>query len=339
MFIQNDSRSDRMFRIGYRTIKTAIGTAAAISLAQFLGLHNFPSAGIITILCIKVTKKKSLQASWNRFLACLIAMVFSTIFFEGIAYHPVIIGLMLLFFIPTVVAVKAQEGIVTSSVIILHIYSAKQVTLPLLLNETSLIMIGIGIALIMNVYMPSMEKKLYEYQEEIEKHFSSILKEIVRFLTKNVCDWDGKEITETSRLIAEAKSLAFRDVENHFLRHEDLFYQYFEMREKQFEIIERILPLVTSLPATGIHCQRIADFIEELSENVHPHNTAHVYLKKLDEMMKEFKEMELPKTREEFEVRAALIQLTKELRDYLLLKQSFKGLKKRKFNQVTVSPF
>lgn len=46
-----------MLKIGYRTVKTAIGTASAIALAQWLHLENFASAGIITILCIQVTKK------------------------------------------------------------------------------------------------------------------------------------------------------------------------------------------------------------------------------------------------------------------------------------------
>ncbi len=53
-----------MFKIGYRTLKTALGTALAIYLAQLLHLQNFASAGIITILCIQITQKRSLQASW-----------------------------------------------------------------------------------------------------------------------------------------------------------------------------------------------------------------------------------------------------------------------------------
>lgn len=51
-----------MFKIGYRTIKTALGTALAIYISQLLHLQNFASAGIITILCIQITQKRSLQA-------------------------------------------------------------------------------------------------------------------------------------------------------------------------------------------------------------------------------------------------------------------------------------
>lgn len=45
------------YRIGYRTIKTAVGTSISIMIAQMLQLDNFVSAGILTILCIKSQRK------------------------------------------------------------------------------------------------------------------------------------------------------------------------------------------------------------------------------------------------------------------------------------------
>lgn len=318
-----------MFRIGYRTIKTAVGTTLAIMLSQWLHLHNFVSAGIITILCIKNTKVKSFEAAWTRFFACVLAMVFSACFFEGIAFHPVVIGLMLLVFIPTTVKLKVTEGIVTSSVIILHIYSAGHVTLSLLLNELCLIVVGIGIALLMNLYMPSADETLYRYQEEIEKNFRRIFEEVISYLRSHKNDWDGKEITETARLLKEAKSLALKDAENHPTREENLFYHYFVIREKQFEILERLLPILTFVSYQTKQSHMVADFLEELKDNIHPGNTAHFYLKKLYDMKVEFERMELPKTREEFETRAALFQFVREMEQYLIIKSSFKGLKRK----------
>jgi len=314
------------FRIGYRTIKTAVGTAISILLAQQLGLDNFASAGILTILCIQVTKRRSLRTALERFLACVLAMPFSALFFEGISYHPLVIGLMLFFFIPTIVMLKAPDGIVTSSVIILHIYMAGKVTMAIFLNELVVITIGIGVALLINLYMPSVDKKLQDYVIEIEENFKIIFSEMVRYLRIGDSNWDGKEITVGARLLDEAITLALQDVENHFLRDEDTYFHYFTMREKQFDIIERILPIVTSITHTVKQGHMIADFLEELSENIHSRNTAHIYLKKLREMKKTFEEMELPKTREEFEVRAALLQLVNEMKDYLIIKSTFKGL-------------
>lgn len=321
------------YRIGYRTIKTAVGTSISIMIAQMLQLDNFVSAGILTILCIKVTKKKSLRASWDRFFACLLAMAFSSLFFEGIAYHPLVIGLLLLFFIPAAVMAKASDGIVTSSVIILHIYSAGEVSKDLLLNELGIIIVGIGVALIANLYMPSLESKLKEYRLEIEENFKIIFDEIVRYLRTHESSWDGREITETMELIDEAKALAFRDVENRFRRDENLYYHYFKMREKQFEIIERVLPSVTSIALPVEQGEMIADFIEELSEHIHPGNTALLFLEKLYRMKVSFENMELPKTREEFEARAALLHFVKEMEQYLIIKSSFKGLKDKEMNQ------
>lgn len=313
------------FSIGYRTIKTALGTPISIFIAQLLQLENYVSAGIISILCIQVTKKKSLQSAWSRFLACSIAMVYSLLFFEGIAFHPISIGLLLILFIPTTVMLKVKEGIVTSTVIILHLYSARDITVDLIVNEFLLIIIGIGVALLMNVYMPSLENKLKDYRIVIEQKFSIIFSEIINFLLNGDSTWDGKEITETAELLEKAKILALRNVENHFLRHEDLYYHYFKMREKQFEIIERVLPTVASISTDVEQAKLIAEFIEDMRNHIHPGNTARKYLRKLHHLAKQFEEMPLPKTRAEFETRAALFHFLNEMEQYLMIKSQFKG--------------
>ncbi|KAB2338441.1 aromatic acid exporter family protein [Cytobacillus depressus] len=314
------------FRIGYRTIKTAIGTSAAIIFSQILGFQNFASAGIITILCIKPTKKKSLQTSIERFIAAILAIILSGVVFEGIAYHPLMIGLLLLFFIPMTVMLKVSDGIVTSSVTILHIYSAGQFTFDLVLNEIGITTIGIGVALIANIFMPSLDQKLGEYQMQIEENFKRILDEIVIYLRVNESNWDGLEIPETARLIEEAEALSYRDVENHFLRDDNVYYHYFKMRERQFEIIERVLPIVTSISHTVEQGEMVADFIEDLSTNIGSKATAQEFLDRLHEMKISFKSMELPKTRIEFEARAALVQFTREIEEYLWIQRSTKDL-------------
>ncbi|MDF0727372.1 aromatic acid exporter family protein [Cytobacillus sp. S13-E01] len=313
-----------MYKIGYRTAKTAIGTAAAIAIAQFLQFDNFASAGILTLLCVQVTKKKSLRSSWDRFLACIIGIAFSFVIFESIGYNPLAIGILLLFFIPTLVMVKAKDGIATSTVIILHIFTSQQITAGLLLNEIGIISIGIGVALLVNLYMPSVESELKRYQEKIEVKFGVIFKEMVKYLRLHDYSWDGKEITETEELLSKASTLAFRDVENHFLRNENIYYHYFKMREKQFENIERMLPIITSITHSVEQGEMIAAFLEEISEAIHPGNTAIKFLNKMEDMKKQFKEMDLPDTREEFEARAALLLFLKEMEQYLQIKRSFR---------------
>jgi uncharacterized membrane protein YgaE (UPF0421/DUF939 family) len=314
---------DRL-KIGYRTLKTAIGTAAAIIIAQFFDLQFFVSAGIVTILCIQNSKKKSFRTAYARFIACLLGIAFSFAFFEGIAYHPLVIGLLLLFFIPVTVLFKVAEGVVTSSVIILHIYSEHNMTIGIVLNEIALVIIGIGTALVVNLYMPSLDSKLKQFQVDIEENFRKIFQEMVSYLRTNESRWMGEEITETVQLLKDAQSLALRNVENQFMRSENYFYDYFKTREKQFEIIERFLPIVTSIEPLVKQRFMIADFLEELSQSIHPGNTAQKMLNHLYQLQTEMKDEPLPQTREEFEARAQLFQFLKELEQYLMIKKSLK---------------
>ncbi|MCA0970155.1 aromatic acid exporter family protein [Halobacillus litoralis] len=311
-------------KIGYRTIKTALGTPFAIWVAQMLQLDNFASAGILTILCIQITRKKSILSAWHRFAACMIAMGLSFAFFEVFGYQPIAIGLMLFAFIPVTVWLKITPGIVTSSVIILHLYGSGNIGWGVIWNELVLITVGIGTALLLNLYMPSLETKLEQYQREVEHNFSSILKEFAAYLREGNEHWAGRELTHTAEVLEKAKSLAFRDVENHLLRTHNPFYHYFHMRMKQFELLERMLPLVSQISTSYSHGQAIADFFEELADAVHSGNTAIIYLKKLKQMKDQFRNDQLPESREEFEVRASLYHLLNQIEEYLIIKRSFK---------------
>lgn len=319
-----------MFRVGYRTLKTALGATIAIAIAQLLQLDFFTSAGILTILCVQKTRKKSFQSSWARFLAGLIGIAYAAVVFETVGYHPLSVGLLLLLFIPTTLMLKVQGGIVTSSVIIFHIYTVADWSIPLLFNELALITIGIGVALLMNLYMPSKEEKLDKMQQEIEQYYTKILDEFVYYIRNGDNSWDGKEITKAASLLQKAKNEALQNLENHILRYEDMYYHYFTMREKQLDIIERMMPLLTSIDHHVEQADMVADFMGELAEGVHPKNTAYIYIEKLEELRKSFKSMPLPTTREEFEARSALAHLVRELEQYLTIKQQFKPIKEYK---------
>lgn len=313
-----------MFKIGYRTIKTAVGAAIAIGIAQWLELDFYSSAAILAILCISVTRRGSLSVSWQRFAACVIGLIFSMALFELIGYHPLALGLLLLLFIPLAVKWDIKEGIVTSCVIILHIYTLQMVSFEIFLNELLLILIGIGIGLLMNLYMPSMEKELASHQLKIEQNFKIILYELAFYLRDPSSLWDGKELTETVALLQKAKDLALRNIDNHLLRYKDHYFHYFKMREKQFETIERMLPFISSLDQTVIQGERMALFLEELSDAVGPENTANQFLLKLNEMKEEFQAMDLPQTRKEFEIRSSLFYIMHELEQYLMIKDDLR---------------
>ncbi|CDQ39722.1 MULTISPECIES: aromatic acid exporter family protein [Virgibacillus] len=311
-------------KIGYRTIKTAIGTPIAIWIAQLLGLSNFVSAGILTILCIQPSRKQSFLSAWNRFLACIIASMLSIVFFHYIGYHPAVVGVLLMVFIPVTVFLNITQGIATSSVIILNLYSAQYLDYAFLVDQFLLIVIGIGTGLLLNIYMPSLDNKLKAKQKELEQNFQVVLYEIALYVRNRNIVWDGKEITKIGQLLEEAADLVERDKENHLLRNKHPYRDYFRMRSRQYELLQRMLPLVTKLPKKDSITEKIAAFFEGLSEAVHPGNTAVIYLEELEQLKKEFDNEDLPCSREEFETRANLFRLLHDIEDYLLLKKRYK---------------
>jgi len=324
----------KKFTVGYRTMKTAVGTGISIALAQFFGLHSFPSAGILTILCVQPTKKKSLHAVYTRLVSSIVGMIFSYIAFELFDYNPFVFAVMLLFFIPTIVSLGVAEGFVSSAVIIMHIYSATNFTLDLFLNELGIMAVGFGTGLAVNMYMEDIQKDLDQYRVQVEGLYRTIFSEIAKYLRNGDTSWDGKQLILLSDILNKAKSLAFKDVENHLRRKENLYYTYFDMREQQLEIIERVLPKITALPVMVQQAELVADFMEDLAENVHSGNTAQTYRDKLEKVKSEFAELPLPESHDKFLAMAALYQFIEEMDKYLIIKQSFKGLQVEEFESV-----
>lgn len=310
--------------LGYRTIKTAAGASLAVLAAQALQLDFYASAGILTILCIQRTRKKSYQSAWERFLACIIGLTAGAVIFEAAGYHFISIALVILLFVPVAVRLKITSGIVTSMVIIFHLYTVGAVNPSVIFNELALIVIGVGMALVMNIYIPSNEAELGKRQKKLEDVYKVIFHEFASYIRRGDSDWSGKEIVDAGELIQESKNMAALNLENHILRYEDTYYHYFKMREKQLDIIERMMPLLTSIDYHVKQADMLAEFMDDLADGVSPENTAYVFIDKLEELRESYKEMDLPETREEFEARASLVHLVRELEQYLAIKQQFR---------------
>ena len=313
----------KKFTIGYRTLKTAIGAALAVAIAQYFDLQFYTAAGVLTILSIQSTKRKSIHAVYTRIISSLIGMFLAFLFFETFGYFPLVFGLVLVLYIPIIVSLKVAEGFISSVVIIMHIYTIENFTSSLLINELYLMLIGFGVGLAVNMYMPDISNRLISYRIQIEENYRTIFAEIANYLRNGDTLWDGKQLIESIKLLDEAKALAYQDVENHLTRRENSYYLYFDMREKQLEIIERVLPKITALPAIIEQSILVADFLEEISLNVHPGDTAAKYREKLEQVKEDFAKMPLPTSHDTFLAQASLYQFIEEMDAYLEIKQSY----------------
>lgn len=310
-------------KIGYRTIKTAIATPIAVFIAQMLSVSNIVAAGILTMLCIQPSRKKSVITAWERLAACLLAVVFSFVFFEVLGYSIFTLGILLALFIPVTVFLKIDSGILTGTVITLNIYHFGMMNTTFIKEQLLLIIIGIGTGLVVNLYMPSLDKKLQLLQKQLEEGFKTILHEIAHYIREENLDWQGTEIVEIGEILSEANELVERDRDNHFLRENHLYDQYFTMRKRQFNLIKQMLPIVTRIPKRDESSMELALFFSQLSEAVHPGDTSVIYIQQLEDLNKRLEAKPLPQTQAEFQSRASLSQLIFLLQSYLHLKSNY----------------
>ncbi|MFD1956479.1 aromatic acid exporter family protein [Paenibacillus thailandensis] len=306
-------------KIGFRTIKTAVGVSISVLLGELLQLQNYTAAGILTLLCIQKSRKKSVHAAVSRFFACIIGIFFAAVLFELLGYHPYAFLIVLLLFIPLTVKFKIQEGIASSVVMMMHVFLHKQMDAAFFLNELSLVLIGLGVALLVNWYMPSIDKELVRHMERSEQLLAAILHEISSYLKNGYTLWDGKEVLQLSETIAKGRSLAALNAENQTggSGKADGYAAYFENKRLQYELVDRMLPMVSRITAKMEQSNRIGDFVEELSVNLRKGTATDRFYHELREIRDYHRSLPLPETREEFENRANLFTMANELERFI----------------------
>lgn len=306
-------------RIGFRTIKTALGVSISVLLGQLLQLENYTAAGILTLLCIQKSRKKSLKAAVSRFFACLIGICFAAALFELFGYYPYTFLIVLLLFIPLTVKLTIQEGIASSVVMMMHVYMHRQMDAAFFVNEMSLIVIGLGVALLVNWYMPSIDKELSRCMDRSEALLAAILHEISSYLKNGYTLWDGKEILQLSETIAKGRSLAALNAENYAAGtgRSDDYAAFFENKRLQYELVDRMLPMVSRITVKMEQSGRIGDFVEELSVNLLSGAATDRFYRELRDIREYHKSLPLPETREEFENRANLFTMANELERFI----------------------
>ncbi|MBJ6361453.1 aromatic acid exporter family protein [Paenibacillus sp. GCM10012307] len=305
-------------RIGFRTVKTATGVCLSILIAQWLELPYYSSAGILTLLCIQRTRKQSIAAVMDRFFACIVGMFLSSAMFWLLGYKVWVILILYLIFIPILVRLKIQNGISSSSVIIMHGYMSGYVSLAFFAHELAIIMVGLGVALLVNLYMPGLDRKIDQFKTEVSVRMASIFRELGSYLREGNGSWDGKELLQLADLLKKARHLAVLETENNLTGKLNPFYYYVELKFQQFQIIERMVPLVSRIGLRLEQGERIGEFLGQLGDNIEQLDDSREYLQQLKAIREYHKGLPMPQNRTEFESRASLFTLANELENFLL---------------------
>ncbi|MDO3411845.1 aromatic acid exporter family protein [Saccharibacillus sp. CPCC 101409] len=312
--------------MGFRVVKTAIAAFAAIMIAHWVGIPSATSAGLLAILGLDTTIKRSVKTVVDRFFASIVGLAVACTLFGLLGFHYWVVPIYILLAFPLIVRASFKGGIVTNAVVVFHVFNAGVISWPVLLTEVELLVIGLGSAMLVNlVYMPNPEEALSKVRSEADQCFSKIFAQFARTLRNPNYLWDGKELIEADKKVAQGLVLAHRSLENQLMKADEFWSVYFYMRKQQLESIQTMAQLVSQVYEQISQAELTAELFDQLERDVRQEHYTGKAAAMLHELEEKFKEMKLPETREEFEVRAAILQLCRELKGYLEMSRRSKA--------------
>ena len=289
--------------------KMSVSATIALVIANAMDLQFSTVAAVIAILSIQDTRKKALIVGKNRIIACTVAIVLSVVIYKYIGQNPITFALFLFIFIPFIST---------------HFLVTDEISLYLIINELLIMTIGVGIASIANLYMPSLNDEFEKDKEYIEKSYKIILTKMSKSLLTYTVDRDEEVIIrDIENRLNESLERAYKIYNNNFFKGNYYYVDYMNMRKNQFEIIKKLRSHFKRFYMSFEQTHMISKFTKNVADEVKDRNDCKELLKELELLKLGFKEMALPKTREEFENRAQLLQFLNDMEDLLIMKRNF----------------
>ena len=309
--------------ISQRTIKLILATCLACLVASFLDLSSAVSAGIIALLSLSDTRRSTLKLAHNRFFSMILALTIGVLAFQLLGFHLWSLGLYLALYIPIAYKMGLEIGITSSSVLVGHLLVQESISLTLLINEFLLFAIGTGFALLVNLYMPSREEEISHYYTLVEEKLKNILLRFNYYLSRGDGRNKAQLVDELDSLLEEALRLVYLDHSNHLFHQTDYHIHYFDMRQSQSRILRNMAQQINTCQLAASETLILAQLFSKIAGQLSQTNPASSLLDDIERFLEVFRNRSLPKTREEFETRATLLQLLREAKTFIQVKVDF----------------
>lgn len=311
--------------VSLRTIKIAFATTIAILLAQAFQLDYSVSAGVIAILSVLDTKKSSVAIALQRVGSTILALGVATLLFQFFGFNTLIFGLYLLIYIPLAYKFKVEVGIAPCSVLVSHLLLEQSTSIGWLINEFSLMVIGTGIAILFNLYMPSKENQINQLRDEIEHKMKQVLIGFDSILRKGYTNEKVEVLLkELYTDLKQAEKTAYTEYNNQlFSQNQDYMIQYFDMRQQQVKILAEMSTDLSNCSLPTKQNIVLAHLFHQTANQLHESNPVVDLKKDINSLLNDFRNSDLPKTREEFENRATLFILLTDFTRFIQIKKDF----------------
>lgn len=309
------------FRIGWRTIKTAIGAAVAMFIAQQMHIQVWPLAGLVAVLSIQTTTKSSFRLGFNRILA--VGLVFLVTLPLMLVFHfsPLALGFSLLIFIPLAVMLDLQNSIFLAVTLATHILllASAQNTLKWqwIQDDFSVLLIGVGVALCLNLFMPKWQNQVSNYQTRAETLLAQVLESMHEQLTRHGSSqltWDN--LSQYKEALDEGYFWAVRVQENQLLLANNFYTAYFQMRTTQYDSLRQMQQCLDQLPSAFAYTDKVVMFLQEAQNYTGAYADSQGLLKSLTLLQEEVAALPLPADHEQLQTR---IYLTKFVLNFKML--------------------
>lgn len=307
-----------------KSLKIAVAAVLAIAIAGELGLQYSATAGIITVLSIRNTKRETLKSAVNRGLAFLCALVLAGFCFALLDYTLWAFALYLFLFALLCIRMDWVEALAMDSVLITHFLAEKSMAPQMLVNEMLLFLIGAGMGIGVNLLLHKKEAEFERLADAVDEQIKGILHRMSLWLPREDKSEYGSDcFVRLEETMEAAKRCAAANYNNALLAQDNYEMDYIRMREQQSVILREIYVNIKRIAFLPKQAQQVADLLAAIERDYHKENTVEGLLAELELFLADMKRQALPENREEFEARAILFYILMQLRALLQIKRDF----------------
>lgn len=311
-------------KVVFNTVKIAGAAMIAILIAQLAGAEFAVSAGIVAILTIQPTKKETLKTATGRLAAFGSAILIAAVCFGLLGYTMAAFLVYLVIFILFCQIFGWYSAMAMNSVLISHFLTLGDMGPGEVGNEVLLFAVGVGVGILANLHL----HKNVDYIEELKAEADAQIKRILgrmseRILDHDMADYNGECFVKLRDSLRKARNVAEENYNNQFGSGDVYDMEYIRMRDRQCRVLYEMYKNVRTIETTPVTASRISDFLREMSEVYHKDNTGRELLKRFERMDAEMKSHPLPTERKEFEDRARLFGLLRNIEEFLRIKIEF----------------
>jgi len=316
----------KLGKIVLLSAKIGIGASVAIYIAELLNLQYATSAGIITLLTLTTTRWGTFRLSLQRLLTYVVSVGICWIIFSIIPSMWIEYGIFLFLVVLMTEWLGWRSTLSVNAVIGTHFLTTQDFSLGFAINEFLLVVIGITIAIILNLFHinSTHENGIIKSMRHVEHEMKKILEEVSGYLIQqSIGDHAWDDVVRLEKELEEYVELASEYHHNTFQTHQDYYVAYFEMRMKQCGALHNLHSEMRRMRQMPKQAHIVADFIKNISQYVTEMNDPKKQIEELENTLEYLRNEPLPETHEEFETRAELYHVLMDLEEFLLYKKRF----------------